>query len=169
MPQGQYKVIQEQNIFDLVLSFYGTMDEVYGFIKANPGLDNIDYDFESNPNTVVNYDASFVISTPSEISITQKESDSTIKSIKALEVQNLFDICLMTYGSFDYMYKLLQDNNIDSLNLGHIERKMFTYDSSLTIDNIYYNHITTNNIVLATGGNETPRTHNVSFNQFTFN
>jgi hypothetical protein len=110
-----------------------------------------------------------VISTPSEISTTQQESDSPIKTIKALDVQNLFDVCLMTYGSFDYMYKMLLDNNIDSLNLGPIQRKKFTYDSSLTVDNIFYNHITTNNIVLATGGTGTPRTHNESFNKFTFN
>jgi hypothetical protein len=61
----------------------------------------------------------------------------------------------MTYGSFDLMYQLLSDNGIVSINETQIAQKYFTYNTSLVDDNILLDHIQKNNIVFATGYDNT--------------
>jgi hypothetical protein len=151
-----YSVLQEQNIFDLVNSFYGGFDQMYSFIKANPQIENINYDFNSNPNTVVYYDNSILPNTPSEIPVLESTEPSNVATLKAQELQNIFDICAMSYGNFDLMYKLIQDNiilkNINDSILG----VNFTYDKSLVHDDIIYGYFNRNNIVIGTGGITVP-------------
>lgn len=73
--------------------------------------------------------------------------------IKAKDGQSLFDICLMTYGNLEHMYKLLQDNDIDSINETDISQKTFTFDKSSVYDVIQYNNNQYNGTEYATAYN----------------
>ena len=50
----------------------------------------------------------------------------------AIEGQSIWDVCLNTYGSFDYMVKLLTDNNVDNVNLYPINGQSYQWDETLT-------------------------------------
>ncbi len=54
--------------------------------------------------------------------------------IQAVEGQSIYDICLQTYGSLDYLVKLLQDNNIASINVTPYSGQTFTWDETLATD-----------------------------------
>jgi hypothetical protein len=147
-----YSVLQEQNIFDVVNSFYGGFDNMYSFVQANPQIENINFDFNSNPNTIVYYDNSILPNTPSEIPIIATSEASNLVALKAIDQQNIFDVCAMSYGSFDLMYKLLQDNNILKNINDSILGVNFTYDKTLVHDDIVYGYLNNNKITIGTGG-----------------
>ncbi len=48
--------------------------------------------------------------------------------------QSIFDVCLNTYGSFDYLLKLITDNNIPNINYTPYSGQQFTWDETLTAD-----------------------------------
>ena len=50
--------------------------------------------------------------------------------IKALNGQSIFDLCLQTYGSFDYLRKLMDDNNVENIDTP-IQGQSFTWDETL--------------------------------------
>lgn len=52
----------------------------------------------------------------------------------AISGQSLFDVCLNTYGSIDYLYKLIQDNGILNANTAVLSGQQFTWDDSLVIN-----------------------------------
>jgi hypothetical protein len=69
---------------------------------------------------------------------------------KALSAQSLWDICLNTYGTFDLMLKLLTDNNIANINASSYSGQQFTWDETLTANQVV-NQISQNaNIIYAT-------------------
>lgn len=57
-----------------------------------------------------------------------------LQKFNAIEGQSIFDVCLNCYGTIDLMYKLLQDNGIDSINVIPYSGQVFTYDDTLVID-----------------------------------
>lgn len=73
-----------------------------------------------------------------------------LQKTKSFEGQSLFDVCLMTYGSLEYMYKLIQDNNIDSINENNLSQKEFTFDTSLINDSLLYSKNINTNTVYST-------------------
>jgi hypothetical protein len=163
-----YKVLQGQNIYDLVNTFYNSFDEMYTFIKNNPQIENINFDFEANENTLVYYDKGYISHTPSEIPSQAQKAAPTTATITAIANQNIYDIIAMTYGSFDYAYKLIQDNTLKNIG-ARVKNVKFTYDLSLVSDDIFYNHIKREKIVIGTGDSTTKTSHDSSFNKFTFN
>lgn len=52
----------------------------------------------------------------------------------AVDGQSLYDVCLNTYGSLDFMYKLLQDNGIRNVKDDVVTGQIFTWDDSLVIN-----------------------------------
>jgi len=53
---------------------------------------------------------------------------------KAVEGQSIYDICLQTYGSLDYMVKLLQDNGLANVNISPFSGQIFVWDETLAAD-----------------------------------
>jgi len=53
---------------------------------------------------------------------------------KAVDNQNIFDVCLNTYGTLDLLNKLLEDNKIDNVNINPASGQLFTWDETLTAD-----------------------------------
>lgn len=52
----------------------------------------------------------------------------------AVEGQSLIDVCLNTYGSLDYMYKLLQDNAVENIDGDVVSGQAFVWDDSLVFN-----------------------------------
>ncbi len=69
---------------------------------------------------------------------------------KAIEGQSLWDVCLNTYGSFDYMVKLLQDNDIDNINVYPYSGQPFNWDETLVVDQLVTINSQSANIIYAT-------------------
>jgi hypothetical protein len=68
----------------------------------------------------------------------------------AINGQTLSDICMNTYGSMNYYYKLLQDNSIDSADVLPVTGQIFQWDETLIIDTNIQKTISLNNIKFAT-------------------
>lgn len=57
-----------------------------------------------------------------------------MQTYQAISGQSIYDVCLQTYGSLDYLYKLLQDNNIAGVDQPVLSRQQFVWDDSLVLD-----------------------------------
>lgn len=52
----------------------------------------------------------------------------------AIAGQSIYDVCLQTYGSLDFLFKLLQDNSIAGLNTDVLSGQKFTWDETLVVN-----------------------------------
>ena len=48
--------------------------------------------------------------------------------------QSIYDVCLNTYGTLDYLFKIMQDNNFLNLNTPVFSGQTFTWDDSLIVN-----------------------------------
>ena len=49
----------------------------------------------------------------------------------AIYGQSIYDVCLQTYGSLDFFYKLLQDNNVLNADVAVAGGQSFLWDDTL--------------------------------------
>ncbi len=54
----------------------------------------------------------------------------------AVQGQSIFDVCLNTYGSLDFLYKLVQDNTFGSINNTPYSGQNFNYDTNYIVDQV---------------------------------
>lgn len=52
----------------------------------------------------------------------------------AIAGQSIYDVCLQTYGSLDFLFKLMQDNSIAGLNVGVLSGQSFIWDETLVVN-----------------------------------
>jgi len=83
-----------------------------------------------------------------------------MNSYYAVNGQSLYDICLNTYGTLDYIVKLMLDNNISGLGYVPLSGQQFIYDSTLVDDQ----QITQLNYIYATGTSDTIINNSRNFN-----
>ncbi len=57
-----------------------------------------------------------------------------MQTYKAVSGQSIYDVCLQTYGSLDYLYKLMQDNGVQGLDDEIKSRQQFVWDDNLVLD-----------------------------------
>lgn len=69
----------------------------------------------------------------------------------AVNGQSLADICMNTYGSMDYFYKLLQDNNVESADFIPYSGQLFVWDETLVVDANIQKTTSLGGIIYATG------------------
>lgn len=55
--------------------------------------------------------------------------------------QNIFDICIQTYGDLNKMYKLVQDSNFESISKSVVIGTPFIFNDSLISNYPFYNQI----------------------------
>jgi hypothetical protein len=55
---------------------------------------------------------------------------------KAIDGQSIFDICLQTYGSLDFLQKLIDDSGFDNANASPYSGQEFSYDDDLLVDQL---------------------------------
>jgi len=88
-----------------------------------------------------------------------------MKSYTAVTGQSMYDICLITYGSMDYLVKLANDNTVQDLNNTALTGISFTYDNALVVNEILHQQInqqygTSQSIIYGTGiSNQGSRYH----------
>jgi hypothetical protein len=54
-----------------------------------------------------------------------------MKEFIAISNSTIYDVCLNTYGTLDYLIKLMVDNNITDINTNPINGQIFLYDDTL--------------------------------------
>ena len=59
----------------------------------------------------------------------------------AVTGQSMYDICLITYGTLDYLVKLANDNGITDLNNSSLTGIAFSYDNALIVNEIIHQQI----------------------------
>src|ERR1700739_4907461 len=62
-------------------------------------------------------------------------------TLKGSYGQNIFDIAISTHGDTENLVKLMKDNNINGANDQAIAQKVFTFDSTLIKDIVFFNSI----------------------------
>lgn len=96
------------------------------------------------------YDPALYVSDP--LQLTQSDViPSTIKTLSAQEGQTIYDLCAMTYGGLENIYKLISDNAIDSINKTDLQQTVFTYDTTFISDNFVYSNQQRKGIIINTG------------------
>ena len=57
-----------------------------------------------------------------------------IQSFTAADQSTIWDICLNTYGSVDFIVKLMQDNGFTNINTYPVAGQIFLYDDTLVVN-----------------------------------
>jgi hypothetical protein len=69
---------------------------------------------------------------------------------KCVEGQSLEDVCLQTYGSLDFILKLIKDNGFNNINNIPYSGQIITWDELLTVDQLVNQTATNGGITYAT-------------------
>ncbi len=77
-----------------------------------------------------------------------------IRTYAAIANQNIYDVCLMTYGTFDQLFKLIGDNNFGSVNNYPAAGQQFLWDDTLVFNQAVNVANTQNKVAYATAANE---------------
>jgi hypothetical protein len=72
------------------------------------------------------------------------------KNYSVVDGQSSFDACLQTYGSLDFLCKMLVDSGIDNVNTKLQSQKKIVYDDEVVIDQVVRNQSLISNIIYAT-------------------
>ena len=154
-----------QSIYDLMLATYGLLELTYKLIQENANITSLDFDFDANPNETIEYDNTFVVSVPAQLDRSSTVTEVTEASINTVDRQTLFDLCLMSYGNLENLYKLIADNSISTVDEVNLNGRVITFDKTLISDNIVYNWINKYGVVMCTGdGIYSNDSYNGSFN-----
>ena len=154
-----------QTIYDLLLITYGSLELTYKLIAENENITSIDFDFDSNPNEVVSWDKSYVVSIPGQLERSATIVENNTGTIESADRQTVYDLCLMTYGSIDTLYKLITDNSINTVDDTSLSGLLLTFDKTQVTDNIMLNYINKYGIVMCTGDSvDEVNSYNGSFN-----
>lgn len=73
-----------------------------------------------------------------------------MKNFAAIAGQSLYDVCLQTYGDLGYLFKLIQDNNIDGVNTDVYSGQIFVWDETLVQDQQINSSFTASKIYYST-------------------
>lgn len=75
-----------------------------------------------------------------------------IQSYVAISNQNIYDVCNMTYGTLDLLFKLIQDNDFGSVNNYPFQGQVFTWDDTLVFNDASNKANSLTNTIYATKG-----------------
>lgn len=73
-----------------------------------------------------------------------------IQTYYALGNQNIYDVCNMTYGTLDQLFKLIQDNDFGSVNNYPFQGQSFAWDDTLVFNQQVNIQNTVNKVAYAT-------------------
>jgi hypothetical protein len=73
-----------------------------------------------------------------------------MQSYIAVEGQSIYDVCLNTYGSLDFVLKMVQDSSVSDVNQSPYSGQVFLFDPELVVDQGINRQLTVTNTRYAT-------------------
>jgi hypothetical protein len=130
----EYKIKYNQNLYDICVILYGGLDYLSSLFQYNLFITDYNMDLSMYAGISIIYEDSLSITTPVEIS-SAAQSQSTTETKKFNKMQSIYDACTETYGSLDYMIRMLQDNKISNLNYTDVSQKNIIFTLNKIKDN----------------------------------
>jgi hypothetical protein len=148
---NSYTITNPSDIFTLVLNVYGTLEESIEFISDNSALiPSLSTDVSMLAGELVYYDPALVVTALSPKPVLANPAPPSIEyTWRGREGQNMFDVCIQTYGILDEQIKLLNDNNLELTS--PVFEQVFNYDSTLIANSNVWNRSTGMGIIFSTG------------------
>ena len=143
-------VLYGQDIFDLAIQTGYSIDNVYKLIQANSLITNINYSFTANPGATLNYDGTFSVPAPPQLTLTTAPAPTTA-TFKAIDGQTIFDIVAQTVGDLGLTYKMVLNNNLSALFDPSIKQRTFTFNTIDIVDYGFYNSLIKRGLIINTG------------------
>ena len=122
-----YKVIQGQNLYDVCVQLYGNISALGQLLANNSFIDSWSYSLTGGE--VIVYDENLFNINPFQITASAA-IPSTIATITGQGGQNIYDMLVLSYGTFDKLMQFLIDSGIDSVDDVNASGKIFTFDKS---------------------------------------
>ena len=141
---ANYLVNSGQNIFDVVNNTIRDFNAVYPLLQNN----NIPQLLAPINGVNINY-IQPPVTPPIVISNTYKPI-TNITTFTSIPNQNIYDVCLQTYGDLNKTYKLIQDSNFANISNYPLPNTNFTYDKTLQKDAIFASYLSKKGIVINT-------------------
>jgi len=148
---NSYTIKVPSDIFTLVMSVYGTLEEGCKLVSDNNTLiSSLNSDISVLAGRNIFYDGALVKTAlpPASVLATPKPP-ITQYNWTGREGQNIFDICIQTYGALDCQIKLMNDNKVDFTSQTY--GQAFDYKSSLIANSNIWNRTTGMGVVFSTG------------------
>lgn len=120
----EYKTLDGQDIFDIAVSLYGSASYVYKLAKDNSISIN-----DVLPEYLV-YDETVKDTVLSPLVVSAELDTNLNQTYYPADNQSIFDLCLMTNGSFDGLVELVKGSTIESINKKITVSDRFTYQDS---------------------------------------
>ncbi len=148
---NSYTIKVPSDIFSLIMSVYGTLEQSVKLVSDNNSLiPSFNSDISTLAGTVVSYDTTLVQTSLPPVSVLPTpKTPVTQYTWTGREGQNIFDVCLQTYGILENQVKLMINNNADFTTT--VYSQPFIYQSSLIASSTTWNRTTGMGVVLSSG------------------
>jgi hypothetical protein len=146
-----YTITSPSDIFTLIVNVYGTLEESILFVSDNSALiSSLSANISTLAGEPVYYNAALVVTllSPKTVLATPPAPVTQFTWL-GREGQNMFDVCIQTYGILDSQIKLLNDNNL--VLTSPVYGQQFSYNSTLIANSSSWNRSTGIGIVFSTG------------------
>lgn len=146
-----YTITNPSDIFTLIMNVYGTLEQSFKFLSDNAMLiPSLSANISALAGETVYYDATLVVTFLSPKPVLSIPIAPVTEYIwMGREGQNMFDVCIQTYGILDTQIKLLNDNNLDFSS--PVFEQEFSYDSTQIANSNIWNRTTGMNVIFSTG------------------
>lgn len=144
---AEYTTGYQQDIFYVVNSTVGDLNNIYSFLVSNPGF----YLNRVPVNATFNYEA--VVDAPAVVASAAPPSLNVAYSYNSSYGQTIFDVTLMTSTDLNQVFKLMVDSGFENVNTLPKANTTFIFDN--INDNILSNFLKNNGVVFNTGQNIT--------------
>lgn len=163
-----YIITNPSDIFSLIMNVYGTLEESVKFISDNSALiPSFNADVSMLAGGQVNYDAALVVTSLSPKPVLSSPVNPVTEyTWLGREGQNMFDVCIQTYGVLDEQIKLLNDNSLELTS--PVYSQLFNYDSTLIGNSNIWNRSTGMGVIFSTGNPPEGGSFDYSFEETSF-
>lgn len=135
----------DQDIFYVVNSTIGDLNQVYTFLVDNPTFflnkvpvyDTIVY----TPSTTV----------PPVVASNKPDQINVSRTYRSLHNQTIFDVALMTLTDLNQVFTLMLDSGFKNVNTIPKNNTTFTFDPQNITDNALKNYLNNSKVVFTTG------------------
>lgn len=150
-----YTITNPSDIFTLIMNVYGTLEESIKFVSDNTAIiPSLDSEVNMLAGEVVYYNATLVVTALTPKPVLPDTAPPVLEyTWRGREGQNMFDVCIQTYGILDNQIKLLNDNNLTLIS--EVYEQQFAYDSTLIANSSTWNRSTGMGVIFSTGSPDT--------------